>query len=84
MIPDYREKMGLELKVWRTRARLTQKRLGEKLSCSGQEIYAWEIGKRPIPIKYFIQLPNILGCNLDDLNPIPKESTSENRKTTVH
>lgn len=70
MINNWRQKMGMELKIVRIRAGLTQEKLANELNCHPRQVYKWEKGERPIPLKYLIQLPFILGCRIDDINPI--------------
>ena len=64
---------GEELKFYRQRAKLTQRKLGEllgyKTDSADVVVQLWEYGKQPIPMKHFRALSKILSVPLDKFIP---------------
>lgn len=64
---------GEELRKYRIRRNLTQRKLGELLGFEGRSaettVQKWEYGSQPIPTKYWRALAKILEVSLDVFVP---------------
>lgn len=64
---------GEQLREYRIRAGITQRRLGEMLGYEGRSgectVQNWEYGKAPIPVKHFRKLSVILRVPLERFVP---------------
>jgi len=65
--------IGENIKRYRIAALFTRKALALRLGMQGRSgeetIYKWETGKRPIPLKYFRPLHDIIGIPFEKLIP---------------
>ena len=64
---------GEEFRELRVRKHITQMKLGEMLGYKGRSaecvVQSWEYGRRPIPMKHFRKLSEILGVPLERFIP---------------
>jgi transcriptional regulator with XRE-family HTH domain len=63
------QRIGMELKVARIRAEMTQEQLAAQIDIEPTSICHWESGKRPVPIKRLYQIAEILNCEPYDFMP---------------
>jgi len=70
---ESKKEMGKLLKIQLIKIGLPQKALAKTCGVPASIVSEWACGRRDISLKYFIRLPNILNCSLDDLNPIARE-----------
>ena len=61
---DVYEKIGLNIKLYRKRKKLTQTDLAETMNLKRASIANYERGKQKIPIHVLIEISKILNCSL--------------------
>jgi transcriptional regulator with XRE-family HTH domain len=69
MNAEVKKEMGRRLTEQRLKMRYKQKDLSAFLGCHYASVSIWESGRQQIPLKYFIRIPILLKCKLEDLLP---------------
>ncbi len=65
--------LGENIKLYRNKAKLTQKELGEKIGISQQQIAQYENGKRLPKIETINKIANALQCSVYELRGMPED-----------